>query len=131
MIAKSLAMFLRANPAISEACKSISPLLLEADAQYPAMVYSLRSIDPIPLLDGGTSTLAKATADLNILSESYSDSHDIADVVTGELHNYVGAFGDHYAEQIKQTADVELFESEVNLFRATRTFEIWYTKPEV
>ena len=130
MIAKSLAKFLRANVGISAACNSISPLVLEADTDYPSLVYTVRSIEPIPLLNGGTSTLAKATADLNVLSDSYSMSHDVAEVVTRELHNYVGVFGDHYAEQIKQTSDVEQFESEVNLFRATRTFEIWYTTPE-
>ena len=127
MIAQSLAKFLRENANIGAALHTIAPLVLEPDTDYPAMVYYLSEDDRPPLLNGGTSSMGRASGEIDILAESYAAARAAADVVTDEMHDYAGVFGDHTAEQIKIERDLDGFENAVMMYRVSLQMVIHYT----
>jgi hypothetical protein len=128
MIQQSLAKFLRNNANITAAVNTIAPLMLEADADYPAMVYYVASDERPALLNGGTSSMSRANAEIDILAESYAKARETADIVLAEMHDYTGAFGDHFAEQIKVDGDLDTFENAVMMYRVNLQMVIHYTQ---
>ena len=125
MITKSFAKYLLANGPITAAANEIKPMKLEDGHDDPAIVYSMGE-DRRQRLTTGFSSMAKATFYLDCYSTSYTTAKDLAATVDAELTDYVGAFGDHQAEQIDNISEHDLFEDDTKLYRVAMQFAVWY-----
>ena len=125
MITQSFAKFLLANVPITSVTTEIRPLKLDEGHADPAIVYAMGE-DSWHRLTSGFSSMGNAVFYVDCYSSSYNTVKSLAEIVSGELTGYVGAIGDHQAEQIDNISEQDIFEDETKLYRVAMQFEVWY-----
>ena len=126
MISKSLAQFLITNQAISAITTEIRPVKLQEGHADPAIVYMQADDRQFPII-AGRSSLKQAEFYIDFYSQSYETVKTLALAVRTALDNYMGAFGDHIAENIECTTDDDMFEDQTKYYRVAQNYVIWYS----
>ena len=129
MITLSLAKWMQANAPITAITADIKPQILNDDHADPAITYTL-IYDEAFRVYAGHSTLFRAEFQVDCYAAVYADSKALANTIRNELQSYVGAFGDHEAQQIDFRSERDMHESQTKLHRVMLEFTLWYNEQQ-
>ena len=123
MIAQELYSIINALP---HGATGVWPTLLpQQHAGFPAITYTLDEDTPSRLLDG-VGTMSQARVSIDVWARSYAVAHTIADAVSVGMASVRGSYGALFLDQVRKEREVDLYESDTELFRVSLQFTIGY-----
>lgn len=106
----------------------VSPVISAQNIATPYLVYTLNNVERENSLNGITG-LCGATYQLDIFHSNYSDLKDLSKLVLDKitsLNNRNIGNTNTYIQQIDIENELNFYETEVNLYRQTIEFLIYY-----
>lgn len=107
---------------------NVFPLVLPPEQPMPALVYQMVSVSPV-LGVSGQNPLTKRRLQVDCYDKTYGGSKLLERAVNHALINFQGPLGDSdatFVDSIYTNNAVDLFESDVNLFRVMLDFDVWF-----
>jgi hypothetical protein len=129
MIVESLKYHLANTAGIAAINERVWPHWIPLNAVMPAISYRMDADDRQQLLDG-VSTLKTALMDVECWSDSYLESHQLADAVEAALVGHTGTIGASspldVVDHIRLERKLELAETDSKLYRISMQFFVAY-----
>lgn len=129
MITEAFYAHLKADSGVMAIAKSISPHIIPAGSEPPAITYSVDEDGAETVFDG-PSSLSICRMSVDCWSKEYLQCHELSSAVESALINYAGDLGSQTpaitADHIRLERKFDLFESPTELYRVSLQFYIAY-----
>ena len=129
MIGVATYQHLRAQAVVTDVCQWIYPQVIPSERKPPAITYSVDQ-DTRLRLTSGQGSYSEALVSLDVYTNEYADSHEIADAIELAMIDYAGALGtvtpSIEADHIRLERRIDIFEPQSELHRVSMQFFIGY-----
>lgn len=94
----------------------IYPDITPQNVQYPFVVYTITNSLPVDFKDG-QSNLEEITLQIDVYTQSYDDTQDLANLIRNRLDRFVGTVEGVEVQTIKyMSSDSQVFNAELSVY---------------
>jgi hypothetical protein len=94
----------------------IYPDITPQNVQYPFVVYTITNSLPVDYKDG-QSNLEEITLQIDVYTQSYDDTQDLANLIRNRLDRFVGTVEGVEVQTIKyMSSDSQVFNAELSVY---------------
>jgi hypothetical protein len=94
----------------------IYPDIVPQNVQYPFVVYTITNSTPVDYKDG-QSNLEEIEIQVDVYSQNYDDTQDLANLIRNRLDRFVGIVEGVEVQSIKYTAsDSQVYNAELSVY---------------
>ena len=117
MIGKVIYGRLTTDAAVTGICGlNIFPDIAPQNVQYPFMVYTIINSLPVDFKDG-QSNLEEITLQIDVYTQSYDDTQDLANLIRNRLDRFTGTVEGIDVQTIKyMSSDSQVFNAELSVY---------------
>lgn len=102
----------------------IYPDITPQNVQYPFVVYTITNSLPVDYKDG-QSNLEEITLQIDVYTQSYDDTQDLANLIRNRLDRFVGTVEGVEVQTIKYvSSDSQVFNAELSVYWMSIDFMI-------
>ena len=125
MIGKVIYGRLSTDAAVTGICGlSIYPDIAPQNVQYPFVVYTITNSLPVDYKDG-QSNLEEITLQIDVYTQSYDDTQDLANLIRNRLDRFTGTVEGVQVQTIKYvSSDSQVFNAELSVYWMSIDFMI-------
>ena len=125
MIGKVIYGRLTTDAAVTGICGlNIFPDIAPQNVQYPFVVYTITNSLPVDYKDG-QSNLEEITLQIDVYTQSYDDTQDLANLIRNRLDRFTGTVEGVEVQTIKYvSSDSQIFNAELSVYWMSIDFMI-------